>query len=167
LKSFFSVIVSLALICTGCKIKYSFTGASIAPDVKTVSVSFFPNQAPLSQPTLSQSFTEELRNIFLSQTNLSLIQKNGDLHFEGEITGYSTAPTALQGNQTAARNRLTITVNVRFTNQKDEKQNFEQSFSRFADYDQGVVLATIEESLIKQINDQLVQDIFNRAVSNW
>ncbi|PCJ89017.1 MAG: hypothetical protein COA57_02645 [Flavobacteriales bacterium] len=150
-----------------CKVNYSFTGASIPPDVKTVSVSYFPNYAPLAQPTLSQTFTEALRDILLRQTPLSLVEGGGDLHFEGEIRNYLTSPVAVQGNETAARNRLTITVKVRYVNTKDENQNFEQSFSRFADYDGGTALSEVEEDLIKEVNDQLVQDIFNRALSNW
>lgn len=152
-----------------CKMNYSFTGASIAPDVKTVSIQYFPNYAPLAQPLLSQEFTESLRNIFLSQTNLNLVEKNGHLHFEGAITGYSTTPVAIQGGEIsqAAYNRLTITVNVKFINTKDENQNFETSFNRFTDYDASRNLSDVEMVLIKEINDQLVQDIFNKAVSNW
>ncbi|MDQ3192454.1 MAG: LPS assembly lipoprotein LptE [Bacteroidota bacterium] len=163
---FFVVIISVA---SSCKMNYSFTGASIAPDVKTVSIQYFPNYAPLAQPLLSQEFTEALRNIFLSQTNLNLVERNGHLHFEGSITGYSTMPVAIQAGQIsqASYNRLTITVNVKFINTKDETQNFEASFNRFTDYDSSKNLSDVEMVLIKEINDQLVQDIFNRAVSNW
>jgi len=161
----YSLLVML-LFC-GCKINYSFTGASIAPDVKTVSVLFFQNNAPLAQPTISQAFTESLKDIFVNQTSLSLVSRSGDLNFEGAITGYSTTPVSLQQTDNVVLNRLTITVTVKFTNTKDEKQNFESSFSRFADYNSSVSFASIENQLIKQINDQLVQDIFNKAVTNW
>ncbi len=161
------LIVAVILAIYSCKVKYSFTGASIAPDVKTVSIQFFKNNAPLANPTLSQSFTEALKDIFNSQTNLGLAASGGDLNFEGAITGYSTSPVAIQGNDAAALNRLTITVSVKFTNLKDEKQNFEQSFSRFADYSSSENLSSVEANLIRDINGQLVQDIFNRAVSNW
>lgn len=169
-KTFIILLATFAtFVFSGCRINYSFTGASIDPEVKTASVAFFPNQAPLAQPILSQAFTEALKDIFLSQTNLSLVQKGGDLHFEGAITGYSTSIVAVQGgnNAQASRNRLTITVNVKFVNSKNEKQNFETSFSRFADYDASQNFSSVEESLIKDINQQLVQDIFNRAVTNW
>lgn len=159
--------VAIFILANACSIKYSFTGASIPPDVKTVSIQFFKNNAPLASPTLSQSFTEALKDIFNSQTNLGLISSGGDLNFEGSITDYSTAPVAIQGNDAAALNRLTITVNVKFTNLKDEKQNFEQSFSRFSDYSSSQNLSSVEANLIRDINNQLVQDIFNRAVSNW
>jgi hypothetical protein len=170
--------IRLILFCavllgiTACKVNYSFTGASIAPDVKTVSIQYFSSFAPLAKPTYSQNFTEALRDIFLSQTNLSFVPKNGDLQFEGAVTAYSAAPIAIQGtganglNQ-AAQNRLSITVKVKFVNNKDEKQNFETTFTRFADFPVTSALAAEEDRLIKEINNQLVQDIFNKAVINW
>ncbi len=152
---------------SSCKLNYSFTGASIPPEVKTVSIQYFPNNASIIKPTLSQSFTETLRDIFTSQTNLSLINKGGDLNFEGSITGYTVSPIAIQSNDAAALNRLTITVNVKFTNKKNEKQNFETYFSRFADYGSSQNLSAVEDQLIKDINTQLTQDIFNKSVTNW
>jgi hypothetical protein len=116
---------------------------------------------------LSQTFTEKLKDKFISQTSLALADKNGDLTFEGSITNYSVTPISIQTNEIAAQNRLTISVNVKFTNLKDEKQNFETSFSRYADYESTKNLATIEDQLITEINDQLVDDIFNKAVINW
>lgn len=163
----FFLLVSFYLLLYGCKINYSFTGASIAPEVKTVSIQYFPNYAPLVQPTLSQTFTESLKDKFLSETNLVLVDKFGDMNFEGAITGYSISPIAIQGNETAALNRLTITINVEFTNTKDEKQNFESAFTRYEDYESSLDLSSVEEDLIKQINDQLVEAIFNKAVVNW
>lgn len=164
--------VVMLLLFGGCKVKYSFTGASIAPDVKTVSIQYFTSFAPLAKPTYSQSFTEALRDIFVSQTNLSFVNKGGDLEFEGAVTSYSAAPIAIQGtgsnglNQ-AAQNRLSITIKVKFVNNKDDKQNFETTFTRFADFPSTSTLAAEEDRLIKEINTQLVQDVFNKAVINW
>jgi len=146
---------------------YSFTGASISPDVKTIAVNEFPNFADIIVPSLSQTFTEALRDRFVSQTNLSITDKQGDLGMEGSITGYTVTPIAPTGNQTAALNRLTITVNVQFTNNKDEEQNWETRFSRYTEYDSNLNLSDIEESLIEDITEQLVNDIFNKAVVNW
>lgn len=157
----------LLIAVSSCKVNYSFSGASVSPDVKTISIQYFKNNASLAPPTLSQSLTEALKDIFTSQTNLGIINRDGDLNFEGEITNYVTAPVALQANDLSALNRLTITVNVRFTNVKDEKQKFEASFSRFADFPSSQSIASAEEELIRQINAQLVQDIFNRAMINW
>ncbi|MFC2111577.1 LptE family protein [Bacteroidota bacterium] len=151
---------------TGCGI-YSFTGASIPPEAKTISVLYFPNKSQLIQPTLSQKLTDAVKDKFASQTSLQLIKSGGDLHIEGEIVGYDTKPIAIQANETAAMNRLTISIYVRFTNRFDEKQNFETKFSRFQDYESNLSLSSVEEGLIDQINEALVEDIFNKAVVNW
>jgi hypothetical protein len=163
------LVILILMLVSGCSV-YSFTGASISPAVKTISISFFPNNAQYVQATLSQKFTDALRDKFVTQTNLSLVKTGGDLTIEGAITGYDpNQPVAIQGgaDQTASLYRLTVTVNVRFTNKKDEKQNFETSFSRYEDYDRSARLADVEEQLLDQINEALVQDIFNKAVVNW
>jgi hypothetical protein len=146
---------------------YSFTGASISPDVKTISIIQFPNNAPLVQPTLSQSLTLALRDKFASQTNLTLVKTNGDLNIEGEISNYVVQAIAVQANQQAALNRLTISIKVKFTNKKNEKQDFEAVFSRYRDYNSQLDLSSVEKNLIDEINKELVEDIFNRAVVNW
>jgi len=162
------ILLFLLLIATsGCKVNYSFSGGSIDPKIKTISIQYFPNNSILVQPTLSQVFTEALKDKFSSQTKLLLVKKGGDLNIEGAITGYNTQPVAIQGNQTAAMNRLTITVNVKFTNILDEKQNFEQTFSRYEDYLSSQNLSAVEATLIKDIDDMLVEDIFNKTVVNW
>jgi hypothetical protein len=160
-------IVVLLGFFVSCKMNYSFTGASIPEDVKTVSVKTFQSYAPLASANLSQSFTEALKDILISQTNLNLVSKGGDLNFEGSIVGYNVTSVAIQGNETAALNRLSITVKVTFTNTKDKEQDFETTFTRFADYESSQNIASVEDGLIKDINDQLTQDIFNRALSNW
>ena len=158
--------IFLVFALTGCGI-YSFTGASVCAECKTVSVAYFQNYAPLASPSLSQSFTEKLRDVLISQTNLTLVGKNGDLHFEGSITDYNTKPVSIQGNETAALNRLTITVRVKFTNTKQPDDDFEQTFSRFIDYESSKDFSQIEGDLIENVNSQLTQDIFNKALSNW
>ena len=155
------------LLLVSCRVNYSFTGASISPNVKTVTILYFPNQAPLVVPDLSRSLTDAIRDYFTSQTNIVLVDRGGDLVIEGAITGYAVQPIAIQGNETAAMNRLTITVNVKFTNRTNEKQNFETSFSRYQDYQSTLPLIAVQDALIKEINDQLVQDIFNKSVVNW
>lgn len=160
-------IISLALI-SGCTMSYSFTGASIPPEVKTISISNFPNNAPLVNPTLSQEFTDELRNKFQTQTSLVLVSEDGDLELEGEIVDYNTRPTAIQGDDVAALNRLTITVKVTFINHSDESQSFKnQTFSRYEDYSSSDDLISVQETLVQQINEYLVEDIFNKTVVNW
>jgi Lipopolysaccharide-assembly len=146
---------------------YSFSGASIPPEAKTVSVLYFTNNASLAPPTLSQVFSEALRDKLSTQTRLGLVKKGGDLNFEGSIIGYETKPIMIQSTDQAAMNRLTITVNVKYTCSFDDKKNFEQTFSRFFDYSSDKSLASVENDLIGNINLQLVQDIFNRALNDW
>ena len=146
---------------------YSFTGASISADIETVSVDYFQNNASMVQPTLSNIMTEGLKDQFISQTNLSLTDAIGDLQFEGEITGYVVKPIAIQANETAAQNRLTISVKVTFTNNLDENQNYSQSFSHYADFDSSQDLSSVETELIDQIVEVLSENIFNKAVANW
>jgi hypothetical protein len=156
----------LAAIISGCGV-YSFTGASISPDVKTINIAVFQNRAPLVQPALSQQFTDKLKEKFISQTSLQLVDGDADLSLEGYVSDYRTSPVAIQGTETAALNRLTITIQVKFTNEKDAKMNFDAAFSRYADYDSQRNLNEVELTLMEEINRQLVDDIFNRAVSNW
>lgn len=150
-----------------CRVSYSFTGASISPNVKTVTIPYFANNAGLVVPTLSRTITDGLRDYFTSQTNLVQLDRGGDLVLDGSITSYSVMPVAIQGNETAAMNRLTVTVNVKFTNKTDSKQNWETTFSRYQDYASSLNLQSVQDGLIKDITDQLVQDIFNKAVVNW
>ena len=158
--------VFLILLISSCGV-YSFSGASISPEIKSVTIDFFSNRAAIVQPSLSQAFTEKLKEKFVTQTSLRLLDKEGDLHFEGFITDYNTQPVAIQGTQTAALNRLTISVSVKFTNLKDEKQNFETGFSRYYEYSSQRSLTDVEQEAIAEINKQLIDDIFNKAVSNW
>ncbi|MGD0710392.1 MAG: LptE family protein [Bacteroidales bacterium] len=161
------LIVSIFILSASCKVNYSFTGGSVDPKIKTVSIQYFPNNAPIVVATLSQTFTQALRDRFTTQTRLALVNYNGDMDIEGSITGYAVQPEAIQGNQTAALNRLTITVNVKFTNKIDEKQNFEQSFARYEDYPSSQNLSSVQEGLIQDISSALIDDIYNKTVVNW
>lgn len=152
---------------TGCTVKYSFSGASIPVEARTVSIPYFPNNAPMVAPTLSSTLTDALQDKFARQTNLQLVDANGDLAFEGEITNYTSTPAAITSAETAAMNRLTITVKVKFTNVFEPQNNYNKSFSAFAEYDASSLLLDIQDGLITEIVDQLVLDIFNAAVANW
>ena len=146
---------------------YSFTGASITAGAKTVSVEYFKNNASIFNPTLSQQFTDLLQKKLVSQTPLNLINGKGDLQFKGQIIDYSFAPMALVANETAAMNRLTIKVKVSFINVLDETKNFEETFSRYADYDSKKILSAAEPDIVPTIIDQLTDDIFQKSVVNW
>jgi hypothetical protein len=159
--------ITLLALASGCSMKYSFTGASIPPDVKTISIKYFPNNATLVVPNLSQKITDGLRDKFTSETNLSLINDGGDLVLEGSITDYKTSPVAIQGNDQAALNRLTITIDVVYTNTIDDNLSFDTKFSRYTDYSSSQNLTEVQESLIEEINTMLIEDVFNKAVVNW
>ena len=161
------IIVTLAILLTGCRMSVSLTGGTVDARAKTVALTTFPNNATLINPTLSQSFTTALKDKIQGQTPLTIVSENGDYTIEGEITNYAVNPVAIQGNDTPAMNRLTITVRVRFFNKFDEEQNFEQTFSRYADYYSSQNLSSVEAGLVADISDALTDDIFNKAFVNW
>ncbi|MCR4659514.1 MAG: hypothetical protein K5650_04375 [Bacteroidales bacterium] len=157
------LVVSLA----GCTGGYSFTGASIPPDAKTISVKQFPNYAPTVNPQLSQTLSDELRNMFSQQTSLTVTDDGGDLQISGEITGYATRASALTSGDEVSMNRLTITIKVTFVNTKDPEADFEQQFSRYRDYPASQDFSSVEQSLVGEIVTELCEDVFNKAVVNW
>lgn len=155
------------LTLAGCSGGYSFTGASIPPEAKTIAVSSFPNYASTVNPQLSQKMTDELRNMFQSQTSLTVVSGEADMEVSGEITGYSTRASALTSGDDVSMNRLTITIKVKFTNKYDEKANYEQQFSRYRDYNASLNFSSVENGLMSEIVTELCEDVFNKAVVNW
>lgn len=169
IKKAFLLIALPLILLAGCGV-YSFTGGSISAGMKTVSVIVFENTAPLVNPNLSQSFTESLKDRIRTQTSLSFVRVDGDADFSGRITDYNLQPVAIQANQqvTAGLTRLSITVNVKYTNKLEPDKGFEQSFTRFKDFSaQGSPFSSQETALVKDINQQLTEDIYNRAFANW
>lgn len=155
------------LLLMACSGGYSFSGASIPPGAKSISVKTFPNYASTVNPQLSQKLTEDLRNLFSSQTSLNVVNSDGDLQISGEITDYRTQASALSSGDEVAMNRLTITIKVKFVNNFDPDADFEQSFSRYKDYNAQRDFASVESSLVEQIVNELVEDVFNKSVVNW
>ena len=161
--AFFSVSI---FFLTGCGI-YGFTGGDVG-SAKTIQIDFFPNQAQLIEPGLSQEFTIALQDLFTRQTNLTLASSNGELYFSGEITSYRISPMSATSQQTSAQNRLTISINVRYVNTTDEKKNFEKPFSFYSDYPATSQLTGgVQEAAFTEIIDRLTQDIFNASVGKW
>ena len=160
------IFICLTVLLPSCKI-YSFSGASISPEIKTVSVDYFTNQATIVNPSLSQELTEALKDKFLTRTSLSLVDSDGDMAFSGVITSYTTTPQAITSDQTAAMNRLSITIRVHYTNDFDEKSNFTKTFTRYQDYDSSLSLSDVEGALVNEIVSQLVDDLFNETAVNW
>ncbi len=159
--------VVLIIVPAGCKISYSFSGASISPAVKSISIQYFQNRASLVQPGLSQYITDALIDKCKAQTNLGLVNGLGDVNFEGEITDYNTRPLTVAADAQAATNRFTISVRVKFTNAVDPDLSYEQTFTRYEDYDSNLDLAQVEKDLSDKIVELLVEDIFNKAFANW
>ena len=157
----------LMALSTGCKISYSFSGASISPAVKTFSVQYFQNRAPLVQPGLSQYITDAVIDKCKGQTSLKYVNGTGDVNFEGDITDYITRPLTVAADAQAAMNRFTISVKVKFTNTVDPTLSFDQTFSRYEDYDSNIDLSRVESDLSAKIVEMIVEDIFNQAFVNW
>ncbi|MFY9243214.1 MAG: LptE family protein [Polaribacter sp.] len=157
-------ISSVLIISCGA---YSFTGGNTG-EAKTIQIDFFPNNAPLVEPALTQRFTNDLQDLFTRQTNLTLTNSNGDLHFNGEITDFRVTPLSGTADQTAAQNRLTVTVNVRFTNKLVEKDDFEKNFSFYSDFTANAQLTgSVLENALDEIIERITQDIFNASVAKW
>ncbi len=147
---------------------YTFSGASIPEEMKTISVQFFENNAILVVPYLSSQFTEALKERIRNQSRLSIERGEADANFEGRITDYTVRPVAIQGNERAGLTRITVTVSVKYTNTLKPEQNFEESFSASQEFslNQGS-LESQQQKLITVINRQLSELIFNRAFANW
>jgi hypothetical protein len=161
------MLILMAVVVPACKVSYTFTGASIAPDVKTFSVYYFPNRARLINPTLSTDFVEKLKEKLLKQTSLREQTENGDLVFEGQITEYEVRPMAIQKEDLAAQNRLTIGIKLKFTNNRDHEQDFERTFTSFEDFSSSLSLSDVESSIVPEILEKLMDDIFNATIANW
>jgi hypothetical protein len=168
--SAFSVVAALvvtAFIVQSCGI-YSFTGTSIQPDVKTITINYFEYKALKVNPNLSNQITEALKDKFTRLTKLEQIDIDGDLEIIGEVTGYDVKATAITANEQAAQNRLTVNVKVAFIDRKYPENSFEnKSFSAYADFDAMQQLDAVEASLCEEIVEKLCEDIFNGTVANW
>ena len=163
------LLALVVLLCAGlygCG-TYSFTGTSISPDIKTLSIQNFVNVSGGGPASLQQTFSEKARDYFQKNTRLSLIKQGGDLQMEGSIVGYELSPLPPTSADQASQTRLTMRVKVIFTNTRDDQQNFEEVFSFFADYPSNQSLTAIEAGLIDTISDQIILQIFNKSVANW
>lgn len=168
IKTIFLVLI-FGMITQSCGI-YSFSGVSIGPDVKTYQVNFFQNEAAIVEPGIDRTFTLQLQDLIQNQTSLVLTSNNGDLLYEGEIVEYYIAPQSSTSENTAAQNRLTITINVRFFNNKvtDGSEDFERRFTFFSDVSANTQLvgAALDTSL-EEIYERITQDIFNDSLAKW
>ena len=161
-------MAAIVACACGYKITYNLSGGSIPPAAQTFSVAYFPNNAPMVAPTLSNVLTEGLRDKFSRQTTLQQVEAGGDFAFEGEITNYTSTTSSVSSGDYALQNRLTITVKVNFQNAIDQTTSFNnKTFSSYADYDSSQLLIDVQDQLIEEIVKALVDDIYMAAAGNW
>jgi outer membrane lipopolysaccharide assembly protein LptE/RlpB len=159
-------LILMILLFSGCSV-YNFTGTGKI-DANTFQVNYFQNTSELIEPGIERTFTQRLQNLIMNQTNLNLVNSGGDLVYEGEIVGYNISPMTATADQRAAQNRLTIRVNVRFSNKKKETDDFEKQFSFYYDYPatEQLVGSRLTEAL-EVIFERITQDIFNDSLAKW
>jgi hypothetical protein len=156
------------IILSGCTISYKLNGASIDySSIKTITIKDFPNQATLVYQPFSLSFSEGLKNKFVTQTKLKMVPRDGDLQIEGEIVGYELTPMAAQTDGYASETKLTVTVNVRFTNTVKPTEDFEQKFSAYRSFEATKMLEDVQDDLLTAITKEIAESIFNKTVANW
>ncbi len=164
--NFFTILFFSCLANSCFTFKISTKDASIPPEAKTVSVQYFQNNALIVEPSLSQQFTDALKDYIQANTKLILVNGLGDLDFEGSITGYDVKPVSITADQ-AAQNRFTITIKVKYTCSVKEDQDYEATFSRFEDYPSSQNFESVKTELTDKIMKLLIEDIFNKAFVNW
>jgi len=162
------IVCSLIILCCSCKINMTFNGASIDyTKTHSISISDFPNHAPLVNPTLSNNLTEGIRDIFTRQTRLTVQRQSGDLELEGEIVGYQLTPMAISADSYSAETKLTVTVKVVFTNNVNPEESFEKSYSAFQTFDSNLLLTDVQDELCETIITEIAENIYNDTVAKW
>lgn len=165
-----TVLLAMALFTAvpSCKISYGLNGSAIDYTIyKTIHVSEFPIRAALVYPPLQQTFENELLDYITRNTRLQTVDGASDLQIEGEITGYSLSPQAVTENAYASQTRLTISVRVKYTDNKQENKNIDQTFSAYRDFDSSLMLNDVQDDLCQQISKELVELIFNATLGDW
>lgn len=160
------VILLAALMLNSCGI-YSFSGTSIKPDVNSITINYIEYRAQRVNPAFSNELTEALRNQFRRMTRLEQVDRDGDMEISGEVTGYDVTAAAVTADEVAARNKLTVTVKITFTDKKHPDEDFDKSFTAYSEYDSTNTLDAVESSLCSEIIEKLVEDIFNASVAQW
>lgn len=164
----FFAFAGICILMESCSISYGFDGASIDYNTtKTLYLANFPNQAQLIYPPLEQRFNEDLKDVFIRNTRLQLVNQNADLEIEGEIIGYELTPMAVQEDAFASETRLTMTVRMRYRNNKVEGQDKEETISAYRNFPSDKVLTDIQDQLIDELCKDIIDQIFNSTMSNW
>lgn len=165
----FILIFILSSIIVSCSISYKFNGSSIDySKTRSISITDFPNTAELIYPPLAQEFSESLRDVYTKQTRLRLLKKGGDMHLEGEIVGYQLTPLAISADTYSSQTKLTITVNVRFSNNKNPEEDFsDKKYTAFQTFDSSRMLSDVQDELMKTMIADIVDNIYNDTVAKW
>jgi hypothetical protein len=158
-------ILTLFLLVS-CNVKYNFTGTGKI-NAKTFQVNYFQNNAEIVEVGIERTFTQKLQNTIQNQTNLDLVTSGGDLLYEGEIVEYRITPMAANANQQSSQNRMTITINVRYSSKNSEDDNFEKRFSFYHDYDANLLPSAVLNEALEIIYERITQDIFNESLAKW
>jgi hypothetical protein len=158
-------ILTLFLLVS-CNVKYNFTGTGKI-NAKTFQVNYFQNNAEIVEVGIERTFTQKLQNTIQNQTNLDLVTSGGDLLYEGEIVEYRITPMASNANQQSSQNRMTITINVRYSSKNSEDDNFEKRFSFFHDYDANLLPSAVLNEALEIIYERITLDIFNESLAKW
>lgn len=167
-KGTFLLLAVLIFAFSSCTISYKFNGASIDyTKTRSISIADFPNTAELVHPPLSQEFSEKLRDVYTKQTRLQVLKRGGDMHLEGEITGYQLTPMAISADTYASETKLTITIKVRFTNNKNPNEDFEKTYSAYQTFDSNLMLNDVQDELLKTMIDEITDNIYNDTVARW
>ena len=163
------IVVLLAmLVMNGCAVSFKFNGANINyQTTKSISIADFPNNAPMVNPQLSPSLSEGIRDLYQRQTRLQILSKGGDLELEGEIIGYDITQGAISANSYASESKLTIRVNVRFTNNIYPEESFEKTYSAYQTFDASRMLSDVQDELCSIIITEIAESIYNDTVAKW
>lgn len=164
-----SIVISMiGILLSSCTISYKFSGASIDYNVtKTLHLVRFVNQAPLVYPPLETRFNEEMQDKFIKNTRLQMVDRNGDLEIEGEIVGYELTPLAVQEDAFASETKLTMTVRMRYRNNKVQGQDKEETFSADRVFSSNVLFDTVQDQLVEELSKDIIDKIFNSTMANW
>lgn len=163
----YKIVTILTLFfLVSCNVKYNFTGTGKI-NAKTFQVNYFQNNAEIVEVGIERTFTQKLQSTIQNQTNLDLVPSGGDLVYEGEIVEYRITPMAANANQQSSQNRMTITINVRYSSKNSEDDNFEKRFSFFHDYDANLLPSTVLNEALEIIYERITLDIFNESLAKW
>jgi hypothetical protein len=160
-------VVLLLGITTACSVRFNFTGGVADSSLETLNIEQFINEAQIVVPYLAQEVTEQLQDRFLNQSKLSLTTGAADVRLSGSITRYTMLPVAISGNDRAAQNRLTIAIKVKFENNVDTNDSWEQNFTQFVDFDADEDFASVEREKIDEVLEQITQDVFSKSIGKW